>query len=220
MSKLKNKKSMVLKILFAIGCVAVYSLIIYVIAPFFAEIHIKSDVGGDAAGRGMAQGFAYLGYSVIFCVILFIISIFLSRHLLGSLWWAVLFAVLGLSIVYVIDWYPKYRKIHVEKTYYDTGELMITEEKKGYASRQTKYNRDGSIERISTWRNGNLLGLYQLFYDNGQVMIDGIYDKNGKLTAKYYTIGGEELVKSDGSGLSEDEFWDYYRGNGKYNMTE
>lgn len=210
---MKKRKNMALKILFIIGCIAAYSLILYVIVPYIVD---NQSFGGDAAGAGMAQGYALLIYSIAFCILFFIISFFLSHYILGSVWWALLFVVLGLSIAN----YPKYRsqnRRYIEKMYYENGELLMTNEMKGGSMDgcQTVYRRDGSIDYIMTWHDSKRLGLYQSFYDNGQIMIDGNYDKNQKLNAKYYSRDGTELKKSDGSAISEKEFWDWYRGDGE-----
>lgn len=187
-------------IIFLIIIIGLYLLVIYIIAPWFVQVTRMGHTDG------ISTGFATFHTIIVMCVILLIVSLILSRNILGTVWPGLIATVVGLLFAWGIDQYGSYRHRNEKRVYsgYYMGQAYRCEATRTTAwhGQSTFYFPDGeTVQTIATYKKNRLNGPYREFYENGQMKIDGKFASNnyteqffydGELTgsAKFYLEDG------------------------------
>lgn len=190
------------KTLFYILGITIYSLMIYCIIPYVMR-SMDFSSGTDPAGGGMARAFSYLGYCVLWSVILFLLQMAVEWNLYHAVWRSIICLVLGMFLVWGLYggaemWKDNQR--HDITTYYNTGEVERTGIGIGSSKKEhgeiTTYYRNGKIKSVETFVRGRVNGYCRMYYENGNLRSEG------------------NIISSD-SGTDFDGEWKYYRESGK-----
>lgn len=165
-------------LLFYIVDILVYPLLVYVVMVYLVR---HMDVGStDAAGAGMAKGFAYAYGCIFVCALWFVASFFIAHYWAGNAWHAIPALAGGMIAL----WLPPQIKYLVESNivreyaeYYGSDVLYEKGKYIGNNSDRhgeiTFYRQDGTVERIEQWRRGKPHGLKRTFYPNGNPQTEG-----------------------------------------------
>lgn len=194
------------KLLFYLLDILTYPLLVYIIVDFFIRL-ADFRTGTDAAGAAMTRAFAYLFWCAVSCTLFFIVSFFVSKMWLGSIWHAVPAMLAGVFVIWLIpqagEWVRDHRT-YAYTDYYGSGLPRERGRKIGTGGKLhgeiTFYREDGGVERIERWQHGRQHGRVRTFYENGQLSADG------------KTCRG---VQNDGSGACcREGRWKFYREDG------
>lgn len=215
------------KLLFWLLGTAIYPLLVYVIVPFFVS---RMDMGStDAAGAGMARGFAFIYGCIIWSVVLFFAEMLLEWLLFHSVWRTLVCAVAGAFLVWALQAGDEYLKNNSRQEftkYYDTGEVEQTGKYIGTSSdlhgKITTYYKNGNIKSIETYKRDRLAGDCQLFYEDGSLKAKGrLFSANGEElrdgTWCYYDESGaldDERIFEMGEFLSSQNYTLFFNADG------
>lgn len=197
------------KTLFFIITSAVYPLLVYVIVPWMNSFKDFRE-STDAAGAGMAAGFAYYYGCLFSCIIWFVLSIILAHWYVRTWWIAFLALIVGLIAIFSINEYKDHRADNLLSPYTKYDEYGKIREEGHYIGRYGKENKhgkvteyypDGTVKSVETYERGEISGPYKSYYPNGKLMESGCFKGNT-------WNDGERIGIPDGN-------WTYYHKDGR-----
>lgn len=90
---------MVRKVIYPVICVGAYPLLALIVRVI---IH-SSGSSGDVTGVAIGTGLVMFWLTTVLWAVWFIVSLFLSRSVVGSAWWALLYLVTGAVATVVLS---------------------------------------------------------------------------------------------------------------------
>ena len=167
---------MKMKLLFFFLTAAAYPLLIGLVALIIRLMDFST--GTDAAGAGMARGFAFIYSSFFISIVWFILSTVLLQVYLRAWWIGLLAPVTVAVIVQAVGFCQGYIRDNVPHSYteYDAdGKVSETGKKLRFQKhgKITEYRSDGTVQSVETYRHGEPDGPCEFFYPDGKVMAKG-----------------------------------------------